>query len=128
MAGGGRQWSLQGLGISPYRGNAYDLRVDLNYRNLQQLPPDLFNLTELQWLNLNVNKIRDLPAEMSRLSKLKWLYLENNSFERCPDVVCKLTDLVRLYFSCNSLSCWVGEKFERNREIGYRRAARCVAR
>ncbi|XP_038068936.1 caspase-2-like [Patiria miniata] len=100
----GTDWSLQALGISPYRGNAYDLRVDLNYRNLQQLPTDLFSLGELQWLNLNVNKLKDLPAEMAMLGRLKWLYLENNSFQKCPEVVCKLTELVRLYFSCNSLT------------------------
>ncbi|XP_022081028.1 putative disease resistance protein RGA4 [Acanthaster planci] len=105
MAGVERQeWSLQALGISPYRGNAYDLRIDLNYRNLQHLPPDLFSLGELQWLNLNVNKLRDLPADMTRLSHLKWLYLENNAFQSCPEVVCRLTELVRLYFSCNLLS------------------------
>ncbi|XP_071806406.1 caspase-2-like [Asterias amurensis] len=109
MAQGSLQGSLSALGISPYRGNSYDLRVDLNYRNLQKLPSDLFSISELQWLNLNVNRMKDLPADLARLSKLKWLYLENNSFERCPDVVCQLPDLVRLYFSCNSLSYLPGE-------------------
>lgn len=95
--------SLQALGVAPYKGSAFDLRVDLNYRNIQRLPDDLFKFVELQWLNLNVNKLKSLPNEMSALTKLKWLYLENNLFVRFPKVLCRLKDLVRLYFSGNAI-------------------------
>ena len=96
--------SLTALGITPYKGSAFDLRVDLNYRNMQRLPDDLFKLVDLQWLNLNVNKLRDLPRGMSALKNLKWLYLENNCFDRFPMVLCELKDLMRLYFSSNTVS------------------------
>ncbi|XP_072025769.1 uncharacterized protein [Amphiura filiformis] len=95
--------SLTALGITPYQGSAFDLRVDLNYRNMQRLPNDLFKLVELQWLNLNVNKLRDLPQGMSALKKLKWLYLENNCFDKFPRVLCELKDLMKLYFSNNTV-------------------------
>lgn len=96
--------TLQSLGITPYfSSSSRDLRLDLNYRNIQRLPYDLFKLEDLQWLNLNVNKLHELPQEFGGLRKLRWLYLENNLFDRFPDVLCELTALIRLYLSTNSL-------------------------
>ncbi|XP_054751574.2 caspase-2-like [Lytechinus pictus] len=96
--------TLQSLGITPYfSSSSRDLRLDLNYRNIQRLPYDLFKLEDLQWLNLNVNRLNELPPEFGSLKKLRWLYLENNLFDRFPDVLCELTELIRLYLSANSL-------------------------
>ena len=96
--------TLQSLGIAPYLSSgSRDLRLDLNYRNIQRLPFDLFKFDDLQWLNLNVNKLSELPPEFGTLKHLKWLYLESNLFERFPDVLCELTELIRLYLSSNTL-------------------------
>ncbi|XP_071486658.1 caspase-2-like [Diadema antillarum] len=97
------QETIQVLGIAPYIGSSRDMRLDLNYRNIQRLPYDLFKLTDLHWLNLNVNKLSELPEEFGALKHLKWLYLETNLFEHFPDVLCELKELIRLYLSDNSL-------------------------
>ncbi|XP_070570358.1 ras guanine nucleotide exchange factor L-like [Ptychodera flava] len=94
---------LTALNIKPYRGKAYDLRVDLNYRNIASVPLQVFTLTELQWLNLNVNRLKSLPRDISKLTRLRWLFLENNHFEDFPEIITELKELVRLYMGSNRL-------------------------
>ncbi|XP_071817867.1 uncharacterized protein [Apostichopus japonicus] len=96
--------SFDGLAIEPYRGSSLELRLDLNYRNLQKLPEDVLKLKDLQWLNLNVNRLRELPFELQYLKSLKWLYLESNSFDSFPLVLCQLRELFRLYLASNNLN------------------------
>lgn len=105
MAGQRNQLSLSfdGLSIEPYRGSSLELRLDLNYRNLEKLPEAVLKLKDLQWLNLNVNRLRDLPLELQYLRSLKWLYLESNSFDSFPIALCELSELKRLYLASNQL-------------------------
>jgi Leucine-rich repeat (LRR) protein len=45
---------------------------------LTQLPPELWQLTNLQELYVDNNQLSQLPSEIRQLSNLQELYLQNN--------------------------------------------------
>jgi hypothetical protein len=73
-------------------------RVDLSNCELSQLPPELFELTNLVELSLAGNQLTQLPAEIGRLSSLQRLVLAGNWLERLPQVMPRAGSSV---FSCN---------------------------
>lgn len=61
-------------------------RVDLSNCELSQLPPELFELTNLLELSLAGNQLTQLPPELGRLSCLQRLVLAGNWLEQLPQV------------------------------------------
>ena len=52
---------------------------DLSSRGLTALPPEIGQLTNLQWLELEDNQLTGLPPEFGQLANLQTLALEATS-------------------------------------------------
>ena len=52
--------------------------LDLSYKNLQELPPELFTLNSLEFLDLSHNQLASLPKEILKLKSLKSLDISWN--------------------------------------------------
>ncbi|GAA4893585.1 leucine rich repeat (LRR) protein [Stackebrandtia albiflava] len=70
--------------------------LDLSHRRLTEIPPQVFELTELRRLDLSHNEITVLPVESTRLTKLAHLNLSHNAFETLPDHIGRLDALTTL--------------------------------
>lgn len=78
-------------------------RVDLSNCELSQLPPELFELTNLLELSLAGNQLTQLPPELGRLSCLQRLVLAGNWLEQLPQELWGLTQLEGLWVHGNML-------------------------
>jgi hypothetical protein len=67
--------------------------LDLLSQNLTAIPPVVFTMTNLEYLNLANNKITNVPADIGNLTHLKWLYLNQNAITSLPDTMNKLVNL-----------------------------------
>lgn len=61
--------------------------MDLSNCELSQLPPELFELTNLVELSLAGNQLTQLPPDIGRLSSLQRLVLAGNWLEHLPQVM-----------------------------------------
>ena len=68
-------------------------RVDLAYKNLTTLPPEIGNLKNLEWLDLAGNQLTTLPPEIGNLKKLEMLYLLSNELTTLPPEIGMLKNL-----------------------------------
>ena len=58
--------------------------LHLDGNDLDILPSEIGQLTNLVRLNLNNNQLTALPPEIGQLSSLRWLSLENNNLSTLP--------------------------------------------
>ncbi len=79
-------------------------RLDLSYRKLKSLPPEIGKLTNLQKLELQNNQLSSLPPELGQLTNLTDLYLYNNQLSSLPPELGQLTNLEWLNLQNNQLS------------------------
>ena len=56
-------------------------RLYLEEKNLQEIPPNVFKLTNLRGLSLDDNLLSSLPPEIEKLEKLMMLSLDFNYFD-----------------------------------------------
>lgn len=83
--------------------------IDLSDNQLAgQIPPELGNLTELQWLGLHNNRLTgQIPPELGNLANLQYLRLGNNQLTGpIPSELANLSNLQYLYLSSNQ---FIGE-------------------
>ena len=52
--------------------------LDLSYIGLTEIPPEIFQLSNLQVLNLGENQITKIPDAIAALSNLQYLDLSDN--------------------------------------------------
>jgi internalin A len=78
-------------------------RLNLSWLKLDRLPPELFELPELQVLWLRGNKLTSLPPEFGRLKQLRRLRLELNQLAALPEEIGALTELRELLLYDNEL-------------------------
>jgi internalin A len=78
--------------------------LDLSQNNLSQLPPEICQLTQLIRLVLNQNNLTLLPPEIGHLTQLQELYLRQNSLSQLPPEIGRLTQLRGLYLIDNNLN------------------------
>jgi Leucine-rich repeat (LRR) protein len=81
--------SITGLQISDYE--------------LNTMPKEITQLTELQKLYLYNNQLSELPNSISKLTKLQELYLGYNQLSELPNSITQLTNLQTLYLNANQL-------------------------
>lgn len=79
-------------------------QLDLSGLGLESIPNELWELTQLQTLNLRNNVLSQLPPEIGSFAHLWHLYLDNNSLTTLPSEIGKLTELVSLNLYNNQLS------------------------
>ena len=58
--------------------------LDLSGLGLRSLPPQVWNLTNLTFLNLEHNELTALPSEIGNLISLTNLYLGHNQLTELP--------------------------------------------
>ncbi len=83
--------------------------LDLSWKGLTALPPEIGNLTNLTELNLYVNKLTALPPEIGNLTNLTRLYLSSNQLTALPPEIGNLTNLTELNLSVNKLTALPSE-------------------
>ena len=77
--------------------------LDLSYRGLSSLPPEIGKLQKLTNLNLSYNQLSSLPSEIGTLQNLTWLHLRSNHLTSLPSEIKKLQNLTYLYLRWNNL-------------------------
>ncbi|XCN72476.1 MAG: COR domain-containing protein [Candidatus Electrothrix aestuarii] len=77
--------------------------LNLSSRGLTELPPELFQLTNLIRLDLTNNELTSLPSEIAQLTNLEELKLRSNHLTTLPPEICCLTNLKRLELDQNEL-------------------------
>ncbi|XP_073239430.1 leucine-rich repeat-containing protein 27-like isoform X2 [Porites lutea] len=78
--------------------------IDLSKKRLTQLPPDVLNLQQLEFLYLEGNSISSLPEELfDCLPNLRWLDLRNNRIAEIPSVIGKHRNLRNLLLEGNTI-------------------------
>ncbi|NEQ38623.1 MAG: GTPase [Okeania sp. SIO3I5] len=80
--------------------NYYSSRDD---EKLTEIPTEVWELEQLEVLNLNRNQLTTLPESISKLTNLTRLYLRDNQLTTLPESICKLTNLTWLILSNNQL-------------------------
>ncbi|MGB1204026.1 MAG: AAA family ATPase [Chitinophagales bacterium] len=75
----------------------------LKFNNFSTLPKPLFELIQLEILDLSNNKLTELPLEFFTLHNLKTLNLDDNLITIIPSDIYKLTKLVGLDFKNNPI-------------------------
>ena len=73
--------------------------LDLSGLGLKSLPPQVWNLTNLTFLNIEHNELTELPSEIGYLTNLTGLVLADNQLIGLPPEIVKLTQLDLLWLS-----------------------------
>lgn len=79
-------------------------RLDLSYRFLSTLPPEIAQLQNLSALYLSDNQLSMLPPEITQLQNLTRLELSDNQLSTLPPEIIKLQHLTDLDLGRNQLS------------------------
>ena len=86
-------------------------KIKLTGKELSNLPLSLFQLSELQVLDLSPEReaclfyhVTQLPVQIGNLSNLTALAIDTNKLTSLPEEICKLSSLERLAISNNHLS------------------------
>ncbi|XP_066297287.1 uncharacterized protein [Branchiostoma lanceolatum] len=77
--------------------------LKLGATGMHTVPPVVWRLTQLQWLNLHLNQLKTLPIEVGQLTNVKHLDLSHCQLRTLPPEVGRLTQLERLYLRNNPL-------------------------
>ena len=89
----------------------YTKDLNLDNKQLTQLPIKILQLTRLYILSLANNQLTELPREIGQLVELTFLNLSGNLFTQLPIEIWKLTNLTYLNLSNNQLTQlprWIG--------------------
>lgn len=78
-------------------------RLDLGRNFIDSIPPEIGLLTNLQELDLRRNRIRIVPPEMGQLTELRILNLSRNPILELPDQMSTLTKLEELILWCTGI-------------------------
>jgi Leucine-rich repeat (LRR) protein len=78
--------------------------LDLVYSEIDSIPSEIGQLTELEKLRLNGNNLTSVPPEIGRLKNLKYLSLSDNKLLSLPSGIFELSELERLDISFNKLT------------------------
>ncbi len=78
--------------------------LDLFDQKLTAIPPAVFTMTNLEYLNLAGNNITAVPEQIGDLTHLKYLYLNQNPIASLPSSVANLTSLKVLSLEWDDLA------------------------
>jgi Leucine-rich repeat (LRR) protein len=85
------------------------VRLNLGYRGLEELSPDIAMFVNLEDLRLNGNKLTSLPDAIGKLAKLKRLEVSENQLTTLPAAIGGLAALKRLDANRNPLKALPAE-------------------
>jgi len=78
--------------------------IDLSNKDIDDLPPEIGNFTNLKFLNLSYNNLVTLPDEVCKLTNLQTLLLLRNEIVELPENFSNLKKLELLDISYNQIS------------------------
>jgi internalin A len=78
--------------------------LDLVSKEIEDLPPEIGQLTNLTYLYISSNQLTRLPDEVGQLINLKTLDISSNQLTMLPDAISQLTKLTTLDISSNQLT------------------------
>ena len=78
--------------------------LDLTDNSIEDIPPEISNLTCLETLNLRLNCITKIIPEMCNLISLSSLYLGENGITIIPREICNLANLTELLLNNNFIT------------------------
>jgi Leucine-rich repeat (LRR) protein len=78
--------------------------LDLSQKWIQELPPEIGQLTQLTSLDLSDNQLTTLPEAIGQLTQLTTLDLSDNQLTMLPEAIGQLTQLTSLDLSYNQLT------------------------
>lgn len=78
--------------------------LDLSRLRLAALPPEIWQLTSLQTLNLKLNRLTALPPDIGNLQALRSLTLTGNKLMTLPPEIGQLKALTKIDLSDNELT------------------------
>lgn len=79
------------------------VRLELRKKKLKSFPKEIFQFSNLQWLDLGRNSLTELPDSIYRLSKLQYLNVSRNKLGSLPKEIGKVSNLVYLNANNNDL-------------------------
>ncbi|HKK59128.1 MAG TPA: leucine-rich repeat domain-containing protein [Salinivirga sp.] len=83
--------------------------LDLSNRDLEEIPPEIGELTQLEHLDLSYNYIKTVPREIGKLINLKTLLLLKNQIKALPPTIGHLKSLALLDISHNDFTTFPKE-------------------
>ena len=78
--------------------------LDLTDNSIEDIPPEISNLTCLETLNLRLNCITEIIPEMCNLISLSSLYFGENGITIIPREICNLANLTELLLNNNFIT------------------------
>ncbi len=75
----------------------------MNFNMIRKIPDEISNLKQLEKIDFSDNKLNALPASFSQLSKLKEVNFEDNRFKSIPSVILKMNWLETISFADNGI-------------------------
>ena len=77
--------------------------LDYQIKEIKEIPKEIGQLQNLQYINLSHNEIKEIPKEIGYLRKLETLYLYNNEIKEIPKEIGQLSELEFLDITNNQL-------------------------
>ena len=103
-----KKLDLGGFGLTEIPPEVFELTdlkvLWLHDNNIAEVPDDISKLEELQQIRLYNNHVRELPSSISNLQKLSVLWIQNNEMEELPDELGECTLLSVLSVAENKLT------------------------
>jgi len=81
----------------------YSTELFFNYLHLTELPPELWEMSEIKWLSLIGNDLTHLPPEIGQLKNLESLVLDYNYLTKLPSEIASLSNLEILSVNHNGI-------------------------
>lgn len=87
-----------------YQRKTLELKSRKNPEKFTHIPPELFELDQLEVLDLSGNALSLIPEEIGLLWRLTWLDVSDNGLPIVPDALGQLSHLKELYIVNNCLT------------------------
>ena len=82
----------------------FGLRLNLDNNQIESLPENIGNLTNITSISLQNNHLKSLPNSIGNLVNLETLYLSYNQLNQLPNSICNLANLNSAAFNNNNLT------------------------
>lgn len=80
------------------------VKLTLKRKKIKTIPSEIWNMTNLQFLDLSKNKIDSIPPQIKNLKNLQVLILSRNKINTLPEEFYQLTNLKIIKIGSNNIS------------------------